>query len=87
MSKDALKFHILHFAFNKVSSISKKTYEGGVIPVLGYYNNLEKLLPSVVVSIDLPIIIFSAFRAFNCHSMKGSINYFGQVALEILENN
>ena len=66
-----------------------KSYDVGVIPVLGYlryYNNLEKLSPGVLISIDLPILIFSTFRAFNNYSIKGSMDYFGQVVLEILEN-
>ena len=52
-----------------------------------HYNNLEKLSPSVLVSIDLPILIFSTFRALNYYSIMGSMNYFGQVVLEILEND
>ena len=85
-----LKPSIPHFVFNEVSSISKKPYEGRVIPVLGYLrycNNLDKLPPSVLIFIDLPILIFSTFIAFIDYSIIGSINYFGQVALEILENN
>ena len=58
-----------------------------VLRYLTYYNNLEKLHPSVLISVDLPILIFSTFRAFNYYSIMGSINYFGQVALGILENN
>ena len=60
------------------------------MPVLGYlsyYSNLEKFPPSVLISIDLPILIFSTFGAFNYYSIMGSMNYFGQVVLEILENN
>ena len=48
---------------------------------------MEKLSPSVLVSIDLPILIFSTFRALNYYSIMGSMNYFGQVVLEILEND
>ena len=55
------------------------------MPVLGYYNYLEKL--RVLISIDLTILIFSTFGAFNYYSIMRSINYFGQVVLEILENN
>ena len=39
------------------------------------------------MSIDLPILIFSTFRAFNSYSIVGSMNYFGQVVLKILGNN
>ena len=63
---------------------------GGVILVLGYgryYENLEELPPSVLISIDLPILIFSTFRAFNSYSIVGSMNYFGQVVLKKLGNN
>ena len=35
----------------------------------------------------LLILIFSTFRAFNYYSTMRSMNYFGQVFLEILENN
>ena len=54
---------------------------------LRYYNNLEKLLPGVLISTDLPILISSTFRTFNYYSIMGSTNYYGQVILEILENN
>ena len=54
---------------------------------LRYYNNLEKLLPGVLIATDLPILINSTFRTLNYHSIMGSTNYFGQVILEILENN
>ena len=60
------------------------------LPVFGYlryYNNLVKLPPSVLISPDLPILIFSTFRAFNYYSIMRSMNYFGQVFLEIWENN
>ena len=68
----------------------KKPYEGGVIPVLGYlryYKNLKKLRPSVLVSKDLYILTFSTFRAFSCYFTMRSLNCFGQVVLEILDNN
>ena len=52
-----------------------------------YYINLEKLPPSVLISIELHILIFSTFRGFNYYYIMGSMNYFGQVILEILENN
>ena len=52
-----------------------------------YYNNLEKLPSSVLISIDLPILILPTFRALNYYSIMGSMNYFGQVVLEIVENN
>ena len=58
------------------------------LPVFRYlrcYNNLVKLPPSVLISTDLPILIFSTFRAFNNYSIMRSINCFGQVFLEILE--
>ena len=35
----------------------------------------------------LLILIFSTFRTFNYYSIMRSMNYFGQVFLEILENN
>ena len=59
------------------------------MPVLGYlryYNYLEKLPPSVLISKHLLILIFSTFEAFNYYSIMRSMNYFGQVVLEILEN-
>ena len=50
---------------------------GGVIPAfgyLGYYNNLEKLPPSVLISLDLPILIFlTLLRVFNYYSIMGSM--------------
>ena len=52
-----------------------------------YCNNLEKLPSSAPISVDLPILIFSIFGALNHHSIMGSMNYFGQVVLGILENN
>ena len=52
-----------------------------------YYNNLEKLPPSVLISIDFAISIFSTFIVFNYYSIMGSMNYFGRVVLEIMENN
>ena len=52
-----------------------------------YYISLEKLPPSVLISIELHILIFSTFRGFNYYYIMGSINYFGLVILEILENN
>ena len=70
MNKDTLKGT---WAFNYTFCIqwglihTQEPYEVGVITNLGYlryYNNLEKLTPSVLISIDLPILIFSAFRAF-----------------------
>ena len=39
--------------------------------VLRHYNNLEKLPPRVLISIDLPILISSTFRAFNYYSTMG----------------
>ena len=60
----SLQLHILH---SMRSHSYPRTYKVGVITNLGYlryYNNLEKLTPSVLISIDLPILIFSAFRAF-----------------------
>ena len=65
-------------------------YGDGIIPVLGYlrhYNNLEKLPLSVLISKDLSILIILTFRVFNYYSIMGSMNYLGQVFLEILENN
>ena len=47
---------------------------------------MEKLSPGVLISIDLPILIFSTFRAFNYYFIMGSMTYFGQVLLEIFEN-
>ena len=80
-----LQFHVLH-------SMRSHPYEGGVIPTLGYlryYNNLEKLPPSVQISIDLPILIFSTFGAFSYYCIIGSVtillDYFSQVVLEILK--
>ena len=67
-----------------------KTICGWIIPVLvylRYHNNLEKSPPSVLILIDLPILIVSTFRAFNYYPIMGSMNYFGQVVLEILGNN
>ena len=40
-----------------------------------------------MISIDFAILIFSTFRALNYYSIMGSMNYFGQVVLEILEND
>ena len=94
-----LKPSILHSAFNEVSFISKNHmrvelylfYGIWIILcnwiVLWYYNNLEKLPPNVLISIDLSILIFSTCRAFNYYSITGSVNYSGHVGLEILENN
>ena len=65
-------------------------YGDGIIAVLGYlrhYNNLEKLPLSVLISKDLSILIILTFRVFNYYSIMGSMNYLGQVFLEILENN
>ena len=80
-----LQFHVLH-------STRSHPYEGGVIPTLGYlryYNNLEKLPPSVQISIDLSILIFSTFRAFSYYCIIRSVtillDYFSQVVLEILK--
>ena len=85
-----LKLSIPRFAFSEVSSISKHNMRVKLCLLclyFRYYNILEKLPPSVLLSIDLPILIFSTFGAFNYYSMMGSMNYFGQVVLEILENN
>ena len=38
-----------------------------------------------MISIDLPILVFSIFRAFNYFSIMGSMNYFDQVVFEILQ--
>ena len=54
---------------------------------LKYYNNLKKLTPSVLISINLPILFSSTFGAFKHYSIMGSMNYFGQIFLEMLENN
>ena len=65
-------------------------YDDRIIPVLGYlrhYNNMEKLPLSVLISKDLSILIILTFRVFNYYSIIGSMNYLGQVFLEILENN
>ena len=40
-----------------------------------------------MISIDLLILVFSTFRAFNLYSMMRSMNYFGQVVFEILQKN
>ena len=52
---------------------------------LRHYGNLEKL-PLVSISIVFPIFIFS-FRAFNYYSKNEVSELFGQVILQILENN
>ena len=38
-----------------------------------------------MASIDLPISVFSTFRAINYYSIMGSMNYFGLVVFEILQ--
>ena len=40
-----------------------------------------------MISIDLPILVFSIFKAFNFYSIMKSMNYFGQVVFEILQKN
>ena len=82
----------LSLQFNTLHSMRSHSYLKAmwVIPVLEYlrnYNNLEKLPASVLISIDLPIWFFSTFRASNYYSIMESMNNFGQVVLEILENN
>ena len=69
------------------SHLYLKTIWGGALPVLGYlrsYNNLEKLPPSVLISIHLFILVFSIFRAFTYYSIITLMNCFGQVVREIL---
>ena len=70
--------------------VIKRPYECGDIIVLGYSHhcsNLEKLAPSVLISIDLPVFLFSKFRTFNYYSIMWSMNFFCPMAVEILENN
>ena len=38
-----------------------------------------------MISIDLPILVFATFTAFNYYSTMGSMNYFGQVVFDILQ--
>ena len=83
----SIQFHILH---SMRSHPYLKTIWGWSYTCLGYlrhYNNLEKLPPSVLISINLPILIFSTFRAFNYYFIMGSMNYFGQMVLKILKIN
>ena len=83
-----LKPSVQHFAANEVSFISKnyvREWSYTCFRVIEYYNISEKLPPSVMISIDLPILVFSIFRAFNYYSIMGSMNYFGQVVFEILQ--
>ena len=74
------------FAFNEVPIISKSHLRVELY-LLRHYSNLKKMLSSVLISKGLLNFIFSTFRAFNYDPIMVSMNYFGQVILEILENN
>ena len=44
---------------------------------LWYYNNVEILPSSLLISIDTLLLILSTFRSLNYYSIMGSMNYFG----------
>ena len=73
----SLSFHVLH---------SMRSYPY-LKTIWGWSYTCFRVFEVFGISIDLPILIFSTFRAFNYYSIMGSMNYFGQVVLEILENN
>ena len=79
----SLPFHVFHSmsSYPYVKTIWRWSYS--------CYRVFElfQLHLSVLISIDLPILIFPTFRAFNYFFITVSMNYFGQIVLDILENN
>ena len=67
-----------HFAFLLISKSHQRCRR--------HYSNLEKS-PPVLIFIVLPIFLLQHFELSIIIPIMRSMNYFGQVILEILENN
>ena len=83
----SLQFHILHSMrpHSYLKTIWGWSYTCfRVFDVLPWFGKISSQCPDLY---NFPVLIFSAFKAFNYYSIMESMSYFGEVVHEILENN